>query len=227
MAAHNVPGVPLCRADALHSVSRDAVVLLDPARRSAGRRRFDPRAYAPPLDELIQAYRGRAVVVKCAQESTSMRCGGWVSMVDRGDLTGRLGPRGLPVVGWAHFGVRRRATVLDRAEVLTDTDPDECAVGAPGRWIVDPDGAVVRAGLVRQYATRHGLWQIDPDIAYLTGDRVPDGVRGFEILDRIPLRERLCARRFQRARPWCAGGIGARSRRRPRRLAPPIAPGGW
>ena len=57
--------------------------------------------------------------------------------------------------------------------------------------LVDPDGAVVRAGLVRQYATRHRLWQLDPDIAYLTGDRLPDGVRGFEVIDRIALREKV------------------------------------
>lgn len=191
MAAHNVPGVPLCRADALHSVSRDAVVLLDPARRSAGRRRFDPRAYAPPLDELIQAYRGRAVVVKCAPgiDFDAVRGLGFDGEIEVTSLGGSVREACLWSAGLTS-GVRRRATVLDRAEVLTDTDPDECAVGAPGRWIVDPDGAVVRAGLVRQYATRHGLWQIDPDIAYLTGDRVPDGVRGFEILDRIPLREK-------------------------------------
>ena len=95
---------------------------------------------------------------------------------------------------WSHAlaepGVRRRATVLDRDEVLTDADPDDCRVSAPGRWIIDPDGAVVRAGLVRQYATRHGLWQLDPDIAYLSGDEVPDGVRGFEVLEQLPLREK-------------------------------------
>jgi hypothetical protein len=50
---------------------------------------------------------------------------------------------------------------------------------------------VVRAGLVRQYGARHGLWQLDPDIAYLTGDRLPDGVRGFEVIDRLPLREKV------------------------------------
>jgi hypothetical protein len=80
--------------------------------------------------------------------------------------------------------------VLDRAEVLTDADPDDCRTDAPGRWIVDPDGAVVRAGLVRQYAARHGLWQLDPDIAYLSGDRLPAGVRGFEVLEEIPMREK-------------------------------------
>ena len=70
---------------------------------------------------------------------------------------------------------------------------------AAGRWIVDPDGAVVRAGLVRHYAARHGLWQLDPDIAYLSGDRLPDGVRGFEVLDELGysekrLRQALSAR---------------------------------
>jgi hypothetical protein len=56
---------------------------------------------------------------------------------------------------------------------------------------VDPDGAIVRAGLVRHYAARHGLWQLDPDIAYLSGDHVPAGVRGFEVLDELPLREKV------------------------------------
>ena len=92
-------------------------------------------------------------------------------------------------------GVRRRASLLDRGaatdEVLTDDEPGDCGSGPPGRWIVDPDGAVVRAGLVRQYGARHGLWQLDPDIAYLTGDRLPAGVRGFEIIDQLPLREKV------------------------------------
>ena len=75
--------------------------------------------------------------------------------------------------------------------MLTDAEPDDCGTGEPGRWIVDPDGAVVRAGLVRQYGARHGLWQLDPDIAYLTGDRLPRGVRGFEVIDQLPLREKV------------------------------------
>ena len=104
-------------------------------------------------------------------------------------------------------------------EQITDAEPDDCPVAPAGRWIVDPDGAVVRAGLVRHYAARHGLWQLDPDIAYLSGDRLPDGVRGFEVLDELGfsekrLRQALCgARRGRRRDP------GARRRRRPRRAA--------
>ena len=49
----------------------------------------------------------------------------------------------------------------------------------------------MRAGLVRHYAARHGLWQLDPRIAYLTGDSVPEGVRGFRILEQIKYSEKL------------------------------------
>lgn len=68
--------------------------------------------------------------------------------------------------------------------------PDDIPDREPGEWIIDPDGAVVRAGLVRHYAAEHGLWQLDPRIAYLTGDTVPAGMRGFRILDRMEFREK-------------------------------------
>jgi hypothetical protein len=92
--------------------------------------------------------------------------------------------------GLAEPGVRRRATLLDRDEQITDAEPDDCPVAAAGRWIIDPDGAVVRAGLVRHYAARHGLWQLDPDIAYLSGDELPAGLRGFEVLEQLGYHER-------------------------------------
>jgi hypothetical protein len=92
--------------------------------------------------------------------------------------------------GLAEPGVRRRASILDRGEQITDAEPDDCPVRPAGRWIVDPDGAVVRAGLVRHYAARHGLWQLDSNIAYLSGDELPPGVRGFEVLQQLPFDER-------------------------------------
>src|SRR5262249_59863110 len=73
---------------------------------------------------------------------------------------------------------------------IADAGPGGSPVRAAGRWIVGPDGAIVRAGLVRHYAARHGLWQLDPDIAYLSGDRLPPGVRGFEVLEQLAFDER-------------------------------------
>ena len=192
MARHNVPAVDLCRADALRPVTRDTVVLADPARRSAGRRRFDPNDFAPPLDQLLQTYQNRDIVVKCAPgidfgELTRI---GFVGEIEVISLTGSVREACLWSAGLAADGVTRRATMLDTGEEITDAEPDDCAVAPAGRWIVDPDGAVVRAGLVRHYAARHQMWQLDPDIAYLSGDRLPPGVRGFEVLDELVYSER-------------------------------------
>uniref|UniRef100_V5XBB1 S-adenosylmethionine-dependent methyltransferase n=1 Tax=Mycolicibacterium neoaurum VKM Ac-1815D TaxID=700508 RepID=V5XBB1_MYCNE len=196
MAHNNVPEAAVVLADALVPVSRDTVVLADPGRRAGGRRRFDPRAYTPPLDALLEVYRDRHIVVKCAPgidfgQLDELGFTGEIAVTSWG---GSVREACLWSAGLAATGVRRRAVVLDRAEEVTDADPDDCAVGPAGRWIIDPDGAVVRAGLVRQYATRHGLWQLDPDIAYLSGDALPAGVRGFEVIAEIGFDEKRLRR---------------------------------
>ncbi|MEG8180351.1 class I SAM-dependent methyltransferase [Nocardia terpenica] len=195
MAAHNLAGagpVLLARADALRPCSIDTVVLADPARRADGRRTHDPARLQPPLPDLLAAYRGRDLVVKCAPglDFDALEVGGEVEVVS---LDGSVREACLWSAGLADPGVTRRATVLGFGGAhwtLTDAEPDEIPERGPGEWIVDPDGAVVRAGLVRHYAAKHGLWQLDPRIAYLTGDRVPEGVRGFRILDRLDFREK-------------------------------------
>lgn len=192
MARHNIPGVGLCRADALHPVTRDATVLVDPARRAGGRRRFNPRDYQPALDQLFEVYRGRALVVKCAPgiDFDVVRRLGFDGEIEVTSYRGSVREACLWSPGLTPPGVRRRASILDRGEQITDFEPDDCPVRPAGRWIVDPDGAVVRAGLVRHYAARHGLWQLDPHIAYLSGDEPPPGVRGFEVIEQVPFDER-------------------------------------
>ncbi|PXX02410.1 putative RNA methylase [Mycolicibacterium moriokaense] len=192
MAGHNVADVDLCRADAMRPITRDTVVLVDPARRSGGRRRFDPRDYTPALDGLLDVYSGRDLVIKAAPgiDFDELARLGFDGEVEVTSLAGSVREACLWSAGLAGDGVTRRATILDTGESITDADPDECTVAQAGRWIVDPDGAVVRAGLVRHYAARHGLWQLDPDIAYLSGDRLPDNVRGFEVLEELNYSER-------------------------------------
>jgi len=192
MARNNVADVDLCRADVLRPITRDAVVLLDPARRSGGRRRFDPRDYTPPLDALLDIYRERDIAVKCAPgiDFDAISRLEFAGEIEVTSLAGRVREACLWSAGLAARGVTRRATMLDAGEEITDAEPDDCVVAPAGRWIVDPDGAVVRAGLVRHYAARHGLWQLDPEIAYLSGDRLPDGVRGFEVLEALGYSER-------------------------------------
>jgi hypothetical protein len=193
MARHNLgPGVALCRADALHPVTRDAVVVVDPARRVGGRRRWRPDDYQPSLGQLLEAYRGRDLVVKCSpgMDFDRLRRLGFDGEIEVSSYHGSVREACLWSAGLAEPGVRRRASVLDRGEQITDAELGDCPVRPAGRWIVDPDGAVVRAGLVRHYGARHGLWQLDPDIAYLSGDRLPPVVRGFEVLEQLAFDER-------------------------------------
>ncbi|WP_260745324.1 THUMP-like domain-containing protein [Mycobacterium sp. SMC-2] len=193
MARHNLgEAVLLCRADALAPVTRDAAVLADPARRLGARRRFRIEDYRPGLGALIDTYRHRDLVVKCAPGIDFDDVGrlGFDGEIEVTSYRGSVREACLWPAGLAQRGVRRRASILDHGEQITDGDPDDCPVRPAGRWIVDPDGAVVRAGLVRHYGARHGLWQLDPDIAYLSGDRLPPAVRGFEVLEQLAFDER-------------------------------------
>ncbi|WP_209622169.1 THUMP-like domain-containing protein [Saccharothrix coeruleofusca] len=187
MARHNLgPDKVLLRADALRPVSRGTAVLADPARRdSAGRRTWRPEDFAPPLDELAAAYRGRDLAVKCAP-GVDFAVAPWADEVELVSLDGQVREACLWTGGLATPGVSRRATVLRSgapAWTITDAEPDDCPVTPPGEWLVDPDGAVVRAGLVRHYAARFGLAQLDERIAYLTGPEPPPGVRAFRVVE--------------------------------------------
>jgi hypothetical protein len=193
MAAHNVPRALVYVADALAPTSTADVVIADPARRAGGRRIVDPEQMSPALSALRAVYAGRSLAVKTAPgiDYEGLRQDGFDGEVEIVSLDGGVreaclwsGPVAVPGL--------TRATVLRGSggfEVFSN-DPHDVDPGEAGRFLIEPDGAVIRAGLVRHYAAKHDLWQIDPHIAYLTGDVVPDGERGFEILDQLKFTEK-------------------------------------
>jgi hypothetical protein len=197
MARHNcaVAGVAplLAVADALRPVSRDTVVLADPARRDdTGRRRWRVEDLAPALAGLVDAYAGRPLAVKSAP-GLDFAAVPWADEIELVSWNGQVREACLWTRDLATPGVTRRASVLRTGAPLwtiTDAEPDDCPVRPVGRWLVDPDGAVVRAGLVRHYAARHGLAQLDHRIAYLTGDSPPPGVRAFRVIEHGQYTER-------------------------------------
>ncbi|MEV4129232.1 class I SAM-dependent methyltransferase [Nocardia sp. NPDC049707] len=203
MAAHNLAAsrnVLLAKADALVPCSTGTVVIADPARRADGRRTHDPAKLQPPLPDLLAAYPGRDLAVKCAPGLDFDRLN-WPGEVEVVSLDGAVREACLWSPGLSDTGVTRRATVLTargKSVAYTDAAPDQIPEQPPGEWIIDPDGAIVRAGLVRHYAAEHGLWQLDPQIAYLTGNTVPDGVRGFRILERLEFREKTLRQELSR-----------------------------
>jgi THUMP domain-like len=152
---------------------------LDPARRAAsGRRLLDPRAGSPPLSFVHElAFRLPAVGMKTAPgiphhlvpEGAEAQ---WVS------VDGDVVEAGLWFGTVAREGVRRSALVLDSAGGGTEvndpglTDAEPAPVGAVGAFLYEPDGAVIRAGLVAAAARAVGGRLIDRSIAYVTADRL-------------------------------------------------------
>ncbi len=185
MARHNLgPDAWLARADALAPISTRGVVVADPARRAGGRRITDPAKLIPPLPDLLEAYRGREMAVKCAP---GLDFSEWEGLVSVSSVDGAVKEACLYTPG---LGTGREAVVIgETVDRITSDMPDDVGAGEPGTYLIDPDGAIVRAGLVRHWAFREGLWMLDEHIAYLTGDRIPAGCSGFEILEQVPLKK--------------------------------------
>lgn len=189
MARHNLGGKAwLVRADAVRPVSRGAdAIVADPARRAGGRRITHPDQLLPPLPDLLAAWPGQEMAVKCAP---GLDFSGWDGLVSLVSVDGGVKEACLYTPGLSE-GMQREALVITHGDTdrITDAEPDGVGAGEPGRFLIDPDGAIVRAGLVRHYAHREGLWMLDERIAYLTGDEIPVGRSGFEILDIVPLKK--------------------------------------
>lgn len=208
MAQHNAAQAYVLRADALAPVSRGTVAIADPARRDSSGRIHDPERLQPPLPRLLAILADRPYAIKCAPglDFATLPHDGEVEVTS---VDGAVREACLWSQEFA-AGVRRRAVVIRSprgdepqwAEVITDADPEPEGGqgGADGSWdafIVEPDSAIVRAGLVRQWAARHGLRQLDPRIAHVTGPEIPAGYSGFKVIEQQKLDIKSLRRRMR------------------------------
>jgi hypothetical protein len=90
--------------------------------------------------------------------------------------------------------VARRATMIGRGGLatLTDEDDAEADVGAIGEFLYEPDGAVIRAGLVTAVAAGVEGHLVDRKIAYVTGDAPyhTPFARSYRVVEELPYREK-------------------------------------
>ncbi|AXJ08223.1 class I SAM-dependent methyltransferase [Arthrobacter sp. PM3] len=196
--------IPFRNATVVHAdataVSLDGVdgVWLDPARRttsaSGTKRIWDPEDFSPPLSFVESlAGTGRAVGVKMGpgmpHDSVPAGCEAqWVS-VD-GDVT----EVALWFNGVRRPGVRRAALVLGprgAAELTSGEDFDAgpaAPVGPVEGYLYEPDGAVIRAGLVADVALQLDGHLVDEHIAYICAPELRDTpfARAYKVLDVMP-----------------------------------------
>jgi hypothetical protein len=160
-------------------------VFVDPARRGGRGRIFDPEAYSPPLSWAVAAarkapYAALKIAPGIPHEAVPEEAEAeWVS--DRGDVK--------EAVLW--FGTApgaRRATLLPAGTSLVGEGLQDPAVRPVGRYLYEPDGAVIRAHLVADIARTLGGGLIDETIAYITADelRPTPYATPYEITDVLP-----------------------------------------
>ena len=193
LASLGLPGAVQV-ADAT-TVAHDAFDLAyaDPARRTGAGRSFRVDDWTPPWS-WVEGLLTRDACVKVAPgiPHDLVPAGveaEWVS--DAGEVK--------EAALWAGrtATVARRATVIGEGGLATLTDEDDpgaAAVGtrAVGAYLYEPDGAVIRAGLVTAVAAGIGGGLVDPKIAYVTADasyRTPFA-RGYRVLEVLPYREK-------------------------------------
>ncbi|MBB3041357.1 THUMP-like domain-containing protein [Nocardioides soli] len=166
------------------------VAFADPARRGARGRTFDVDGWTPPWS-FVERLLARDSCVKVAPGIPHDLLppgveAEWVS--DRGEVkeaalwSGRLAT------------CARRATVIVATGLATLTDEDDpgADVRAVGAFLYEPDGAVIRAGLVTAVAAGVDGGLVDEHIAYVTSDasyRTPFA-RGYRVVEELPYREK-------------------------------------
>ena len=166
------------------------VAYADPARRSAKGRSFDADEWTPPWP-FVQGLLTRDSCVKVAPgiphelvpEGVEAE---WVS--DHREVK--------EAVLWSSrlATTRRRATLIGEGGLATLTDEDDpgAPTGSVAEFLYEPDGAVIRAGLVTAVAAGVGGHLIDEHIAYVTSDRSfrTPFARGYRVIAEVPYREK-------------------------------------
>jgi hypothetical protein len=172
-----------------------ALVHVDPDRRIlAARRAPSVREYLPGLDflqALVKSGEVEGGALKLGPASDfATYFGGPEFEVELISLAGEC----KEATVW--FGrlatCRRRATRLPEGVAWTDRDGPinpYAGVAPLGRWIYEPDPALIRAGLVDSFAVAHRLGRAAAGIDYLTGEAPIDSpfLAAFEVIATFPL----------------------------------------
>nr|WP_255622040.1 hypothetical protein [Tessaracoccus sp. OS52] len=152
-------------------VPEGAGVFLDPARRTARGRTWDVGDFTPPWSVVTGYLSGPHFT--CVKLGPGLPkelipdgvAATWVS--DGGSV--------VEVSLWNRRPPGRSAVVSPRSggapiELRAPEALRELPVADVGRYLIEPDNAVVRSGLVTEIAPDHDLWLLDPHIAYLSSD---------------------------------------------------------
>jgi SAM-dependent methyltransferase len=172
-------------------------LFIDPARRdlndaktNINKRKYDINDFSPSFEFVLQAAKQKPTIVKLGpgmdhKDIPNDAEAVWVS--DNGDL----------VELTLYFGEVKRAAIKRAALLLTptgtheitsgDTERLDAPLGDLGKYLYEPDAAIIRSHLVGDLATELGLNIFSNEIAYLSGDEELSSpwLKGYEVLENL------------------------------------------
>ena len=172
-------------------------LFFDPARRElkgpkkeSAKRLFDPANYSPNFEFCLGAARKKPTGIKLGPGHDHRQIpddaeAQWVS------IDGDLVELGLWFGSVKREGVARSALLVDADGHHEITSSEGNSPNAPlgelGKYVYEPDNALIRSRLISDFAKPMGLQIISPEIAYLTSDEKISSpwVRGFEVIDNL------------------------------------------
>jgi SAM-dependent methyltransferase len=179
-----------------------AALFADPGRRTAHGRVFDPKAYRPPLDTLLDlAARAPGACLKVAPgipheviprgaETEWISAGGEVkeAAIWLGALGGDAERRATLLPAGYPTGHPTGSDRTDAATIVADPGLGDPPVGPWRRYLYEPDGAVIRAHLVAEVTADVAGNLVDAHIAYITADTLKSTpfATAYEIDDVMP-----------------------------------------
>lgn len=178
-------------------LSKFGGLFFDPARRELGgpsreraARKFDPAAFSPTFDFVIEAANKKPTGVKFGpghphEAIPNEAEAQWVS------VDGDLVELGLWFGAVARPDVKRAALLITgntRHEITSHSaERMDAPVGNLGGFVYEPDNAIVRSHLIGQLADQLDAQLFAPEIAYLTSDKEISSpwLKGYRVLDNL------------------------------------------
>lgn len=157
--------------DARDPLATPGAIFFDPARRSDGRRLYHVEQYQPPLSTL-RRWQAAEVVVKLSPGVDLSEVAEYGGRVDFISVQGELKEALLyvdPAQPQQRDAVLITAAGAQRYTALPLLPERE--LRPPLGWLIEPDPAIIRAGLVRDLAHLVDAYQMDEQIAYLTAEQ--------------------------------------------------------
>jgi len=184
---YRAEGIQFSVADCTEVIPPKGAIFLDPARRRGSRRIMDPNDWSPTPEFIAKLLEGRgAACLKLSPATDFDVLCELFPVPDEIEVISHKGEAKETLFWYGKLANKgeRRATLLPDGDSFSGPEQAAAQTGELSDYIYDPDPALIRSGLLGGFADQHGLHNLDPEIAYLSGPEALDSpfLAGFRVL---------------------------------------------